>query len=90
MTTPPDDTTADPHVVIATLRAERDAALAGKVLLARALAERTATLAIRNNEYGERIEQQAATIEVSQGDVGHCWRRAAGTGSDCTPCARTM
>ena len=28
MTTPPDDTTADLHAVIATLRAERDAAVA--------------------------------------------------------------
>ena len=64
MITPPDDTTADPHVVIATLRAERDAALAEKALLARALAERTAALAIRTSEYGERIEQQAATIQV--------------------------
>ena len=64
MITPPDDTTADPHAVIATLRTERDAALAENVRLTRALAERTATLATRNNEYGERIEQQAASIEV--------------------------
>ena len=30
----------------------------------RALQERTAALAERNSEYGERIEQQAATIDV--------------------------
>src|SRR5215472_11656374 len=50
MVTPPDETTADPYAVIAALRAERDA-------LAEALAR-------RNSEYGERIEQQAATIDV--------------------------
>jgi GAF domain-containing protein len=64
MVTPPDDTTADLHAVIASLRqqlaerwAERDAAL-------RTLAERTTELAHRNSEYGERIEHQAATIDV--------------------------
>ena len=30
----------------------------------RALQERTAALAARNSEYGERIEQQSATIDV--------------------------
>jgi GAF domain-containing protein len=64
MVTPPDETTADPHAVITTLRqqlaersAERDAAL-------KALAERTTELAHRNSEYGERIGHQSATIDV--------------------------
>src|SRR6201989_3052837 len=39
------------------LRRERDVALAE-------LQDRTAGLAMRNSEYGERIEQQAATIDV--------------------------
>ena len=54
---PPVDNTTDLHAVIAALRAERDAALAEKAALAEALAT-------RNSEYGERIEQQAATIDV--------------------------
>jgi hypothetical protein len=57
MTSPPDDTTTDLHAVIAALRAERDAALSEKVAL-------TEALATRNSEYGERIEQQAATVDV--------------------------
>src|SRR6185503_6061027 len=57
MTAPPDDTTTDLHAVIAALRAERDAALAREAELAEALAR-------RNTEFGERIEQQSATIDV--------------------------
>ena len=57
MTTPPDDTTTDLHAVIVALRAERDAALSEKAALAEALAT-------RNSEFGERIEYQAATLDV--------------------------
>src|SRR5262249_36085710 len=57
MTAPADDTTADFHAVIAALRNERDAALSEKTALADALAT-------RNSEFGERTEQQAATIDV--------------------------
>src|SRR5262245_19444449 len=57
MVTPPDETTADPYAVIEALRAERDAALAREVAQAEALAR-------RDSAYGERIEQQSATIEV--------------------------
>ena len=64
MTASPDDTTTDLHAVIAALRAERDAALAREATLAEELATRTAELATRNSEYGERIEHQAATIDV--------------------------
>ena len=57
MTAPPDDTTTDLHAVIAALRAERDAALAERPRWPRHWPQ-------RNSEYGERIEQQAATIDV--------------------------
>src|SRR6516162_7271549 len=59
-----DSTLADPHQIIAELRRERDAALAEKADLAKALAGRTAELVERNSAYGERIEQQAATADV--------------------------
>jgi hypothetical protein len=64
MITPPDDTTAGPHVVLAALRAECDAGFAREAALAEVLAERSAELGRRNDEYGERIEQQSATIDV--------------------------
>jgi hypothetical protein len=76
MTAPPEDTTADLHAVIAALRAERDAALSEKAALSEELAAHAAALAQRNSEYGERIVQQAATIDVlkamsaSPGDAG--------------------
>ena len=57
MTAPSDDTTTDTSAIIAALRAERDAGLAREAALAEALAK-------RNNEFGERIEQQSATIDV--------------------------
>ncbi len=64
MTAPPDETTTDTHAIIAALRTERDAALAREATLAAALATRTAELATRSSECGERIQQQAATIDV--------------------------
>jgi hypothetical protein len=71
MTTPQNSAVADEQAVIAMLRAELDAALADKAVLAKELAQRdselqarTAALAQRNNEYGERIQQQAATIDI--------------------------
>jgi len=64
MTAPPDETITDTHAIIAALRTERDAALAREATLAEVLATRTAELATRNSEYGERIQQQAATIDV--------------------------
>ena len=64
MITPGNEVTTDPHHTIAELRqrldertAERDAALAREAMLAEALAT-------RNTEFGERIEQQSATIDV--------------------------
>jgi acyl dehydratase len=68
MTAPPDDTTADTHAIIAALRAERDAALA----------TRDAALAKRNSEFGERIEYQAATL-----DVLRAMSASTGVRSDC-------
>ena len=56
--------TTDLYAVIAALRAERDTALAREAALAEGLAARTAELAERNSEFGERIAQQAATIDV--------------------------
>src|SRR4051812_41512326 len=57
MTAPHDDAVTDLHSTIAELRAERDAGLAREAAL-------TARLAQRDTEYRERIEQQAATIDV--------------------------
>src|SRR5215471_6269503 len=71
MVTPPDETTADPYAVIATLRqqlgersAERDAAVAREAALSKALAAQKAQPVNQNSEISERIEQQAATIDV--------------------------
>ena len=64
MTGSPVDTKTDLHAVIAALRAERDAALAQKSALVEELAAQTAELVERNSEFGERIAQQAATIDV--------------------------
>ena len=59
-----DDELAGLKSANAVLRTERDAALAREAALAEALAARSAELARRNSEYGEALEQQAATIEV--------------------------
>ena len=64
MTAPPDDTTTDPQAIIAALRAERDAALAREGRAGRGTRCARRALAQRNTEYGERIEHQAATIDV--------------------------
>jgi GAF domain-containing protein/nitrogen-specific signal transduction histidine kinase len=71
MTAPQTAATTDPQRIIAALRqqleeqrAERDTALAENAALAEELAARTAELGQRNTEYSERIEYQAATIEV--------------------------
>ena len=64
MTARPDDTATDLHAVIAELRAEREAGLAREARLAEELAARTAQLAEHNSEFGELLEQQAATIHV--------------------------
>ena len=71
MVTPPDETTADPYAVIAALRqrlaacsVERDTALAREAALSATLATHTAELTERKTEFDERIEHQAATIDV--------------------------
>jgi PAS domain S-box-containing protein len=55
MVTSPDETTVDPYAVIAALRAERDAALAEKAELAKALAGR---------HDGQRTEHQTAMVDI--------------------------
>ena len=64
MTMPKTTATSDPPSTIAALRQRRDAALSEKAALAEELALSTAALAQRNTEFGERIEHQAATIDV--------------------------
>jgi hypothetical protein len=64
MTATQDDTIAELERTIAELRRERDAALSEQTTLAEELAARDAALALRNSEFGERIEQQSATIDV--------------------------
>ena len=63
MTAPQTTATKDPQS-IAALQQMLDAALAREAALAQELAASTAALAQRNSEYGERIEHQAATIDV--------------------------
>src|SRR6476660_6747667 len=64
MITPPDDMTADPHVVIAALRVQLDAVLAREAAMAKALAELTSKPAQRGDEYGARIDHQTATVDI--------------------------
>ena len=64
MTAPQSDAMTDPQSIIAALQQRLDAALSEKAALADELAARTAELAQRNTDYRERIEHQAATIDV--------------------------
>ncbi len=71
MTAPQTDATTDPQSIIAALqrqldeqRAELDSALGRAATLTETLATRTAALALSNSDYDERIEHQAATIDV--------------------------
>jgi GAF domain-containing protein len=64
MTAPPDDTTTDPPSIVATLQQRLDAALAREAALAQELAARDAALAQRDSAFGERIDHQAATLDV--------------------------
>jgi PAS domain S-box-containing protein len=57
MSAPKTDATTDPQDIIAALQQKLDTALSDKAALADALAT-------RNSEFGERIEHQAATIDV--------------------------
>jgi GAF domain-containing protein len=61
--TAPADATTDPQSIIS-LQQRLDAALARETALAKELAVRDLELAQRNSEYGERIEHQAAAIDV--------------------------
>jgi hypothetical protein len=71
MTAQQTDATTDPQSIVAALqqrldalRTERDGALSEKTALAEELATRDAALAQRDNEFGERIDHQAATLDV--------------------------
>jgi hypothetical protein len=63
MTAPQTDATTDPQSIIS-LQQRLDAGLAREAMLTTELAARTAELAKRNSEYREKIEHQAATIDV--------------------------
>jgi GAF domain-containing protein/nitrogen-specific signal transduction histidine kinase len=58
------DATTDLHGVVAALQQRLDVALLEKGALAEELAVRTAELAERKSEFDERIDHQAATIDV--------------------------
>ena len=64
MTAPQTTATSDPQSTIAALQQRLDAGLAREAALAEELTARTAELAERNSEFGERIDHQAATIDV--------------------------
>src|SRR6476646_9452418 len=64
MTAPQITATTDPPSIIAALQRRLDAALLEKAALAEELAAQTVELAERESEFGERIAQQAATIDV--------------------------
>ena len=64
MTAPQTDAITDPLAVIAALQQRLDAALAREAALAEELAARDAAPAERSNEFGERIDHQAATLDV--------------------------
>jgi hypothetical protein len=64
MTEQQTDATTDPQSIIAALQQSLDVALLEKAALAEELVARDATLAQRNTEYGERMDHQAATIDV--------------------------
>src|SRR6478609_7667007 len=64
MTARQSDAITDPQSIIAALQQRLDAALAREAALAEELAAPTVELAKRKSEFGERIAQQAATIDV--------------------------
>ena len=64
MTATQDATIAELQRTNAKLRREREAGLAREATLAEELAARDAALAQRNTQYSERIEHQAATVDV--------------------------
>src|SRR3954470_1939655 len=64
MTAPQTDATTDPQSAVAALQQRLDVSLAREAALAEELAAQTVELAERKSEFGERIAQQAATIDV--------------------------
>ena len=64
MTARQTDAITDPQSIIAALQQRLDAALAREAALAEELAAPTVELAERKSEFDERIEYQAATIDV--------------------------
>jgi hypothetical protein len=58
------DTTTELHAVNAALQQRLNEALARETTLAEELAARDAALAQRNSEFGERLDHQAATLDV--------------------------
>ncbi len=84
MTATQDATIAELQRTNAKLRREREAGLAREATLAEELAARDAALAQRNTQYSERIEHQAATVDVLKADVSLARRSAACVRPDST------
>ena len=76
---------SDSQVALLETFAEQAVIAIGSAETYRELQARTAALAERNSEYGERIEQPVRHHRRAEGDVGLAGRHPAGVRPDCPP-----